>query len=734
MDRECQKLGIRSNIFLGKQAFDDPSLRVDVYRIEGIQNDKDRFRNIARIKEMLAMRLRALVVLYSPGDFDYALAFQPQSTVDIQESGFSIKLEQKDVQLIGYPQQLRELHYEATRSCLEKYGLWKHAYNKYFEPFPEKTIDDYEIYRGMWFRYDLIGNNVLLSIDPITSVTSRSTVWDIISRIGREEAKKRLSYRNVLATQEKGKGIYQIVRLDFSKTVNTKCIPMGDKNYSVKEYFKRPGGRPELADLISDEECVVFVKRGFEGKELSMAPSLLKIVHKTDDFPREHLLRQELTGEVYLSSERRRVLTQKFLTMLNPLWLGKLSAEFETADLSDLTKNAGVIAAPKLVFGNKQAVTPDFSNYGMFMKNTLRRYGPARKAAFSSNSLLLVYPSTIARGIIRDFYEDCKAVSNEFFRTYLPDKPTQYSYPDFDVRREYESFKNSIDAVLSVIQYDGDTNRYLNFKEWFDKPNQVLTYRVINERYQARGGRYQNLLLNVCAGLLGKMGGRPWVLDKKLGADFYVGLDVGGDKNARVACYTFFDGYGNYVREEWRPQRAEEINPEELKRIVVNAVAAYGNSVNSIVFHRDGQFTDGELLGMNAIKSELLSNGSMPSDGKISCVNIKKSVPYRLYDSQGKQQSECKIGSFLILDEHSGIIANSGAPMLRQGIAKPILVETVPPFDNIDIATALEDIYYLSFMHWGSIMVKMKLPATLRYADALTPFALRNIRITGVPL
>jgi hypothetical protein len=86
-------------------------------------------------------------------------------------------------------------------------------------------------------------------------------------------------------------------------------------------------------------------------------------------------------------------------------------------------------------------------------------------------------------------------VSKEFFRTYLPDKPIQYSYPDFDVRKEYESFKNNIDAVLSVIQYDGETNRYLNFKEWFDKPNQVLTQRVINERYQARGGRYQLLLM-----------------------------------------------------------------------------------------------------------------------------------------------------------------------------------------------------------------------------------------------
>ena len=378
-------MGIHSNIFLGKRAFDDASLTVDVYRIEGISNDKDRFRNIAKIKEMLARRLKTLVVLYSPGEVDYAIAFQPQSTVDIKEQGLSVKLEQKDASIVSYPQQLRELHYEATRNSIEKFGLWKHTYNRYYEAYPEKAIDDFEIYRGLWFRYDLIGNNIQLSIDPMTRVTSRSTVWELISKFGREEAKKRLAYRNVLATQEKGKAIYQIVRLDFSKTVNTKCIPIGDKNYSVKEYFKRPGGRPELADLVSDEECVVFVKRGFEGKELSMAPSLLKLIYKTDDFPREPTLRQELTSEVYLSCERRRKLTQKFLTMLNPLWLGKLSSEFETADLSDLNRDAGVLAAPKLVFGNKQAVMPDFSNYGMFMKNTLRRLGPARKAAFSSN-------------------------------------------------------------------------------------------------------------------------------------------------------------------------------------------------------------------------------------------------------------------------------------------------------------------------------------------------------------
>lgn len=711
---------------------------VNLYRIEGIANDNERFLNLSKVRQELSRLLGALVVLYSPGDQDFAVALQPVFKADLSQMGFKVKLERENVPLSAYPQQLRELHYEATRNTLEKYGMWKYTYNRYFEYFPEKSVDEYEIFRGICFRFDLIEGLVQVVIDPITRVTTASTVWELISKLGKEEAKKRLIRRYVLATQEKGKSIYQITRIDFEKTVNSKCIQIGDKSYSIKEYFRRPKGKPELADLISDEECVVFVKRGFSGKELSMAPSLLKLVLKTDDFPRERNLKSALMSEVYLTAERRRILTQKFLTIINPVMLNRfVSSEFESADLSEETREAGIISTPQLFFGNRSSITPDLVNYGQFMKNTLKRFGPAKKAVFPNNTLLLVYPSTIARGIMSRFYDDCKWVAKVFFRTYLPDRAVFYDYPDVNVRKEYESFKDRVDAVLAVIQYEGETERYLNFKEWFDKPNQVLTYRVIDERYRLpRGqiGRYNNLLLNVCAGLLGKMGGRPWVLESKLSSDFYVGLDVGGEKKARVACFTFFDGHGNYLHEEWRPQRAEEIDPLELKRIVVNAIEGYQLSVKSVVFHRDGEFTGKELQGIEMVKSDLIKSGAVPDNVMFTCVNVKKNVPYRLYEIQGNQQNGCRVGSYLILSKQAGIVATSGAPLLRQGTARPMLVELVPPFDSTSIKTVLQDLYYLSYMHWGSIMQKMKLPATLRYADALTPFALKNIRLSGVPL
>ena len=532
--RGMRSLAIHSNIFQCKREFPDSNLVANLYRVEGIPNDNERFLNLAKVKEELGRQLGALVVLYSPGEQDYAMAFQPSLNADLSKVSFKVKMEKNDVLLSAYPQQLREFHYEATRNALEKYGMWKYTYNRYFEYYPEKVIDQYEIFRGICFRFDLVDGQVQLVIDPMTRVTTRSTVWELISKLGKEEAKRRLIHRNVLATQERGKSIYQITRIDFDKTVNSKCIQLGEKSYSIKEYFRRPRGKPELAASISDGECVIFVKRGFAGKELSMAPSLLKLALKTDDFPRERDLKHALMSEVFLTAERRRNLTQKFLTILNPVRLNNhVSSEFESNDLSEGTKEAGIIPAPKLFFGNKTSITPDFINYGQFMKNTLKRFGPAKKAAFSNNTMVLVYPSTVARGIMSKFYDDCKWVAREFFRTYLPDKAVFYNYPDVNVRKEYDSFKNNVDAVLAVIQYEGETERYLNFKEWFDKPNQVLTYRVIDEKYQLSGdqiGRYHNLLLNVCAGLLGKMGGRPWVLGNKLSSDFYVGLDVGGKR------------------------------------------------------------------------------------------------------------------------------------------------------------------------------------------------------------
>lgn len=186
--------------------------------------------------------------------------------------------------------------------------------------------------------------------------------------------------------------------------------------------------------------------------------------------------------------------------------------------------------------------------------------------------------------------------------------------------------------------------------------------------------------------------------------------------------------------EEWRPQRGEEADPSELRRILVNAIKRYKNHIESLVVHRDGEFRENELKGIELVREELISNKAMSKDLQVVCVNIKKAVPFRLYQIENKRERGCEVGSYLVLDDHNVILATTGAPLLKQGLARPILLELVSPFDQANIAEVMRDVYKLSFMHWGSIMIKMKLPATLRYADALTPFALMSITTRGVPL
>lgn len=523
-----------SNIFPSKKTLQEQNYLVDRYRVDHVPKDDFYFINLSDVIEKISRQLGTLVIPYAPRENDYALALEPTIKRDFPGIKYPVTLIKQNEPLLKYPQQAREFHYEATRRNLESHGMWRYTYNRYFEYYPEKTIDGHEIYRGFCFRYDLIGDKIHVTIDPLTKVTTQSTVWELISKLGREEAKRKLTERYVLATQERGKGIYQIVRICFETNVNDECITIGNSVYSIKGYFKRPRGRIELADMISDDECVIIVRRKRGAKELNMAPSLLKLVLRTEDFPKERTLRQELSNEVYLSAERRRLLTQKFLMLLNPLLLtARRSIEFDAQEISEASKEAGILPPPSLRFGISSPVFPDISDYGDFMKSSLRRYGPAQKATFSNNRLLIVYPSAIVKGIINNFYDDCKWTARTFFKTYLPDRPVLYNYPEVDVRKEYESFKEDIDSVIAVIQHEGETRTYLDFKQWFDRPNQVITYRVMDEKYRLpkeRMGRYHNLILNVCAGILGKMGGRPWILHEKLSADFYIGLDVGGEK------------------------------------------------------------------------------------------------------------------------------------------------------------------------------------------------------------
>ncbi|MCD6488221.1 MAG: hypothetical protein J7K21_03245, partial [Desulfurococcales archaeon] len=90
------------------------------------------------------------------------------------------------------------------------------------------------------------------------------------------------------------------------------------------------------------------------------------------------------------------------------------------------------------------------------------------------------------------------------------------------------------------------------------------------------------------------------------------------------------------------------------------------------------------------------------------------------------------VGSYAILGEKHGVSASSGYPLIKNRLAKPLLIELVEtnPIDWYNIHDALQDCYKLSFMHWATLTQKTKFPAPIKYADDLSYLISKGIKIT----
>ena len=153
----------------------------------------------------------------------------------------------------------------------------------------------------------------------------------------------------------------------------------------------------------------------------------------------------------------------------------------------------------------------------------------------------------------------------------------------------------------------------------------------------------------------------------------------------------------------------------------------------SIVFMKDGDVYDEELKGIRLFIKSLFDKYSTI---RYVVLSVKKSIPYRLYRIDDDKILCPNVGSYAILGEKHGVSASSGYPLIKNRLAKPLLIELVEinPIDWYNIHDALQDCYKLSFMHWATLTQKTKFPAPIKYADDLSYLISKGIKITGLPL
>ena len=337
---------------------------------------------------------------------------------------------------------------------------------------------------------------------------------------------------------------------------------------------------------------------------------------------------------------------------------------------------------------------------------------------------------------------DIRKVASKYFNSKLPPKGKLYiwDYSGSDITeviRNYRKFKGNVKAVICILSGNDDP-LYFEFKRIFrNVPCQMATKDLVLMKYDLPSNKkhlYFNSMLNLACGLLGKIGIRPWLLGKKLKGDLYIGVDT---RPSKVATFTLVDKIGNYIGEAKRPIDGLKIGKEIMKDAIIQLmmenlrILPRNRSVH-LVIHRDGDVYASEEQGlMDAVF--LLKQRKL--EAKVTLVSIRETTPYRIFKYVAGILKPCPPSVFVKLSKHMGLLASVGMPLIKQGLARPLLVEIVRN-DKSDytLQRVIEEIYYLSFLHWEGVVKKLKMPITIKYADEYIIFAEKGIDIVGPPL
>lgn len=385
------------------------------------------------------------------------------------------------------------------------------------------------------------------------------------------------------------------------------------------------------------------------------------------------------------------------------------------------------LETPKLVFGNNRT--------GYYPSKELLK---PNVGAFDKREIKINYflDPNIAKDIqkvkfVNKFCLELEKVSKDIgitlIRQQIGDK---VKFNEINIDNE-DNFKYDLKKVISnfdnstiIILEDEHLNKYYNIiKKTFGYQNNIPTQCISLNTLNCGEKGKQSLILNILLGIYSKNGIQPWVLQKKLNSDCFIGLDVSREdkvNKAGIVQVVGCDGRVLKARVISSSQSGEQIKLETLKEIVFEAVSAYELAYNKkprhITFHRDG-ITREELENLKITTKNL--------GVEFDYIEVTKGINRRIATLNVEDSSkvwETQMGKCYIKDDYAFVCTTK--PYEAMGMAKPIRIKQVEGV--LDIHKVIEDIYNLTFMHIGATN-KIRLPITTYYADLSSTYGNREL-------
>jgi hypothetical protein len=238
---------------------------------------------------------------------------------------------------------------------------------------------------------------------------------------------------------------------------------------------------------------------------------------------------------------------------------------------------------------------------------------------------------------------------------------------------------------------------------------------------------------NICSSLIGKTGGVPWRIDDIPGdVDAFVGLDVAydhatGQHQGAAANVIMADGT-ILASEAVTKQTGETFDEDDVADVMKHVLEVFteeeGRPPRHVVIHRDGKFyLDVEDLVQRLDKARDLIQ-------RFDLVEIRKSGNPRIAAYDGSRfEVTAKGVAFHVHNGNHTYLTTTGGKERIPGTPRPIQI--VKRHGSTDRETLVEQAYWLSEAHVGSLNRSTRLPITTYYADACADFAMNGYLIEG---
>lgn len=585
-----------------------------------------------------------------------------------------------------------------------------------FYDSPRGNVGEYKAYTGFSNRVEF-HDTAQLVISPVTKFISSESLADKISQEGVEQVERRYGGENFVLDRPEPTNC-TLHGVSTKKDVSDKTIEYNSDWISVLEFVQQEYGS-EWANKIDSDEPLVQIRFG-NSDPYDTAPSLLNAS------PDE--LNHQLTNEAAMSARERYKAMHNFAGRMQYIQMEdeKISirddeiepteqGEFDYVDLVFGDNAILSIGEPNAV-DTSQDVHP--GNWRWVIRDYIEEYG-FWESQRKLSEIVLVYPDG-EEARAENLYQDVREKLSDIGGIQIQSDPHRVCYTDQVEFDEWTAeFGDSIDGVLGLIKDDGD-----EYYEIIDAFDGAPTQYVNTGTYSERGGASDDALLNTAFGLAIKLGAYPFGLANSLSSDVYIGLSVAGDRSTTATAVAIDGRDGKILYQTEKPFGQGNSTVTEgypAKRIInqslKTASRAFDRPIESFSIHRNGAFGDTELETISSELPELQKQEYVHTDMSWAAIEIVENHPYRLFSDHGNYAPET--GAYAKLDDENILVTTFGEPQLHQGTPQPILCKIKDSSHEQDITTVGKDVFSLSFLNWGSPMMKMKPPVTTKIPKEL---------------